>query len=40
MYNINRAITDGDYTREQAVSGTNATVTEALSLYNRNGQIG
>ena len=40
MYNINRAIADGDYTREQAVSGTNATVTEALSLYNRNGQIG
>ena len=40
MYNINRAIADGDYTREQAASGTNATVTEALSLYNRNGQIG
>ena len=40
MYNINKAIADGDYTREQAVSGDNAAVTTALSLYNRGGQIG
>ena len=40
MYNINKAIADGNYTREQAASGTNVTVTNALSLYNRNGQIG
>ena len=40
MYNINKAIADGDYTREEAVSGNNAAVTTALSLYNRGGQIG
>ena len=40
MYNINKGIADGNYTREQAASGTNVTVTNALSLYNRNGQIG
>ena len=40
MYNINKGIADGNYTREQAASGVNVTVTNALSLYNRNGQIG
>ena len=40
MYNINKGIADGNYTREEAASGNNATVTDALSLYNRNGQIG
>jgi outer membrane receptor protein involved in Fe transport len=40
MYNINKGIADGNYTREQAASGDNVTVTNALSLYNRNGQIG
>ena len=40
MYNINKGIADGNYTREQAASGKNVTVTNALSLYNRNGQIG
>ena len=40
MYNLNKAIADGDYTREEAVSGNNAAVTTALSLYNRGGQIG
>ena len=40
MYNINKGIADGNYTREQAASGDNVTVTNALSLYNRDGQIG
>ena len=40
MYALNRAIVDGDYTREEAVSGNNAQVTEDLSLNNRFGQIG
>ena len=40
MYNLNKAIADGDFTREEVVSGNNEAVTTALSLYNRNGQIG
>ena len=40
MYALNRAIVDGEYTREEAVSGNNAQVTEDLSLNNRFGQIG
>ena len=32
---LNRAIVDGDYTREEAVSGNNAQVTSDLSLNNR-----
>ena len=40
MYALNRAIVDGEYTREEAVSGNNAQVTSDLSLNNRFGQIG
>jgi len=40
MYNINKGIADGKYTREQAASGSNTDVTTDLSLYNRGGQIG
>ena len=40
MYALNRAIVDGDYTREEAISGNNAQVTTDLSLNNRFGQIG
>ena len=31
MYNINKNIADGNYTREQAASGDNAQVTSDLS---------
>ena len=40
MYNINKGIVDGAYTREEAVSGTNADVNNILALSNRGGQIG
>ena len=41
IYNVNRLIsTDDAITRESAGSGDNGDVTEALSLYNRNGNIG
>ena len=40
MYNINKNISDGQYTRDQVLSGTNADVTSDLASFNRGGQIG
>jgi len=40
MYNLNKAIADGTYSRDAVNSGSNADVTAALSNYNRGGQIG
>ena len=40
MYNLNKKIADGDYTRDQVNSGSDAGVTTDLSNYNRSGQIG
>ena len=40
MYNLNKNIDDGKYTREQVTSGSNATVTSDLASFNRGGQIG
>jgi hypothetical protein len=40
MYNINKGIVDGTFTREEAISGNNADVNNILALSNRNGQIG
>ena len=40
MYNLNKNIADGKYTREQVSSGSNATVTSDLASFNRGGQIG
>jgi len=40
MYNINKNIADGKYTRSEVESGNNATVTSDLASFNRGGQIG
>ena len=40
MYNLNKAVSDGTYSRDQVNSGSDAAVTAALSNYNRSGQIG
>ena len=40
MYNLNKKIADGDYTRDQVNGGSDAGVTSDLSNYNRGGQIG
>ena len=40
MYNLNKAIADGTYSRDAVNSGSDADVTAALSNYNRGGQIG
>ena len=40
MYNINKNIADGKYTRAQVESGGNAEVTSDLASFNRGGQIG
>ena len=40
MYNINKNIADGKYTRAQVESGSNADVTSDLASFNRGGQIG
>ena len=37
---LNRKISDGDYTRGEAASGTNEAATADLSLQNRSGNIG
>ena len=37
---LNRKISEGDYTREEAGSGTNTAATSDLSLQNRSGNIG
>ena len=40
MYNLNKAIADGTYSRDDVNSESNESVTSALSNYNRGGQIG
>jgi len=40
MYNLNKAIADGTYSRDEVNGGSSETVTAALSNYNRSGQIG
>jgi len=40
MYNINKNIADGKYTRAEVESGSNAVVTSDLASFNRGGQIG
>ena len=40
MYNINKNIADGKYTRAQVESGSDAGVTSDLASFNRGGQIG
>ena len=40
MYNLNKAVADGTYSREDVNSESNESVTSALSNYNRGGQIG
>ena len=40
MYNLNKAVADGTYSRDDVNSESNANVTSALSNYNRGGQIG
>ena len=40
MYNLNKAIADGTYSRDDVNSESNENVTSALSNYNRGGQIG
>jgi len=40
MYNLNKAVADGTYSRDDVNSESNESVTSALSNYNRGGQIG